>query len=160
LKVMSEAGTHRYWFGAPPREWLAVLFLPAGGAVTVAWLVHGILQSDPPRAGLWLALALGFGGGCVGGLAYTVRLALEHRLFLRDAAAIGRNRSRITTVGIPLGVLLAVLAAVLTGRLQVAFLAALVGAGLGIEPGAVANFLRLRREEWLPARRRERALER
>jgi hypothetical protein len=151
---VSAGDDRRYWFGAPPREWLAVLFLPVAGGVIVAWLVHAVMQSDPPRTALWLALALGLAGGLVAGAAYTLRLALEHRLFLRDVTAIARNHSRITTVGIPLGITIALVVAVLSGALQVAFLAALVGAGLGLEPGAVANFLRLRREEWLPARRK------
>jgi hypothetical protein len=142
----------RYWLGAPPREWLGLLFFPVGGAVIVGWLVHAILRSDPPRTAQWLSLALGLACGLVTGGAYTLRLALEHRLFLRDAAAIARNRSRVATVGVPLGIAIA-LAALLSGALQVAFLAALVGVGLGLEPGVVPNFLRLRREEWLPASR-------
>jgi hypothetical protein len=151
---VSSAPRGRYWLGAPPREWLAVLFLPVAGGVIVAALAHEVVQSDPPRAELWLALALGLGGGFVTGLAYTLRLALERRLFLRDAARITRNRSRITRVGIPVGVVIALVAALLTGAIKVTFLAAMVGIGFGLEPGAVANFLRLRREEWLPARRR------
>jgi hypothetical protein len=153
-RATSAGADQRYWFGAPPREWLAVLFFPLAGAIVVAWLAHVVLESDAPRTAEWLALALGFAGGLVAGGAYTLRLALEHRPFLRDAAAIARNRSRVTTVGVPLGIAIALVVAVLTGALQVGFLAALVGAGLGLEPGAVANFLRLGREEWLLASRR------
>ena len=65
----------RYWLGAPPREWLAPLFLPVCSAVIVAWLVHTVLQADPPRTGRWLALALGLAGGFAASLAYTARLA-------------------------------------------------------------------------------------
>jgi hypothetical protein len=137
--LMSAAPEKRYWLGAPPREWLAVLFLPVAGGVIVAWLVHVVLRSDPPRTAQWLALSLGLGGGLVAGLAYTLRLALEHRLYLRGAAAIPRNRSRITTIGVPLGIMIALVVAVATGALQVAFLAALVGGGLGLEAGAVAT---------------------
>lgn len=150
---VSERPDLRPWFGAAPREWLAVLCFPVAGAIIVAWLVHVVLRSDSPRTEQWLALALGLACGFVAGFAYTLRLALEGRLFLRDAAAIARNRSRTTTVGVPLGIMIAVVGALLSGALEVAFLAALAGAGLGLEPGVAANFLRLRREEWLPARR-------
>jgi hypothetical protein len=142
---VSSGRRRRYWLGAPPREWLGVLFFPVAGGVILAALAHEILDSEPPRTDQWLALAVGLGGGLFAGLAYTLRLALEHRLFLSDATEITRNRSRIGTVGVPLGIVLAIVAALLTGAVKIAFLAAMVGAGLGLEPGAVANFLRLRR---------------
>lgn len=159
---MSSAPRRRLWFGAPPREWLGVLFLPVGAVVIVAELGYEILNADPPRRTLWLAFALGFGGGVVSGLAFVLRLAFEGRLFLRDEAAIASSRSRIRSIGVPLGVAIAVVAALVTGETRVAVLAAVAGAGLGLEPGAVANFRRLRREEWLlvpdsDERRRERA---
>ena len=122
--------------------------LPGRRRGLVSELGHEILQADPPRSTLWLAFALGFGGGLAGGLAFVLRLTFEGRLFLRDDAAISANRSRIGSIGVPLGVALAVVAALVTGETRVALLAAVAGAGLGLEPGVVANFLRLRREEW------------
>jgi hypothetical protein len=146
---MSGGPRQRFWFGAPPREWLAVLFLPVAAGVVIAELTHEILDADPPRTTLWLAFVLGLGGGLVAGLAYTFRLALGRRLFLRDTAGIARNRARIRSMGVPLGIAIAVIAALVTGATRIALLAAAAGASLGLEPGAVANFLRLRREEWL-----------
>ena len=139
------------WLGAPPREWLAVLFLPVAAGVVLAALVVEIARADPPRTPLWLAFGLGLGGGLTAGLAYTLRLARGRRLFIRDEAAVAANRARITTIGIPLGITLAFGVALVSGAAQIAVLAALMGAGLGLEPGLVANFLRLRREEWLPS---------
>jgi hypothetical protein len=138
------------WLGAPLREWLAVLFLPVAGGVVLAALVVEIVRADPPRTALWFAFAVGLGGGLTAGLAYTLRLALRRRLFIRDEAAVAANRARITTIGIPLGIAITLAAALVSGAAQIAVLAALTGAGLGLEPGLVANFLRLRREEWLP----------
>jgi hypothetical protein len=138
------------WLGAPLREWLAVLFLPVAGGVVLAALVVEIVRADPPRTALWFAFAFGLGGGLTAGLAYTLRLALRRRLFIRDEAAVVASRARITTIGIPLGIAITLGVALVSGAAQIAVLAALIGAGLGLEPGLVANFLRLRREEWLP----------
>ena len=104
---------------------------------------------------------LAFGAALVAGLlpplAYTVVLARENRLFLRDSAAIARSRDRIGRFGISAGWILGVVfvaAAVSFGGLsRVVFFCVLAGASLGFWPGLVANFLRLRREGWTIYRR-------
>ncbi|HYZ78357.1 MAG TPA: hypothetical protein VE596_13385 [Gaiellaceae bacterium] len=104
---------------------------------------------------------IAFGAGLVAGVPAPAhlhsRLARENRLFLRDSAAIARNRDRIGRFGIWLGWILGVVfvaAAVSFGGVsRIVFLCVLAGAGLGFWPGLVANFLRLRREGWSANRR-------
>ena len=98
----------------------------------------------------WLAFGAALVAGLLPPLAYTVVLARENRLFLRDSAAIARSRDRIGRLGISAGWILGVVfvAAALSfgGVSRIVFLCVLAGASLGFWPGLVANFLRLRRE--------------
>ena len=111
------------------------------GAVNARTAEHG-----------WLALAASTAAGAVPPLIYTGVLVREGRLFLRDPDEIAENRARIQRIGIPLGSLLAlfvvVASAVFGPGADVVIPAALGGAALGLSPGLVANFLRLRREGW------------
>jgi hypothetical protein len=100
----------------------------------------------------WRAFAAALVAGLLPPLAYTVVLARENRLFLRDSAAIARNRDRIGRLGISsgwiLGLALAAAALSFGGVSQVVFFCLLAGATIGCWPGLLANFLRLRREGW------------
>jgi hypothetical protein len=100
----------------------------------------------------WRAFAAALVAGLLPPLAYTVVLARENRLFLRDSTAIARNRDRIGRIGISsgwiLGLALAAAALAFGGVSQVVFFCLLAGATLGCWPGLLANFLRLRREGW------------
>jgi hypothetical protein len=132
----------------PRREWLAVLFPPAAASVLLA---AGALDAASTPHG-WLVFIAALAAGFVPTILYTLVLAREGRLFLRDSAAIERNRDRIIRVGIPIGWVLAgglVAASVLLdGFSSVVFATALAGAVLGLWPGILANFIRLRREVW------------
>jgi hypothetical protein len=107
---------------------------------------------DAHTQAAWVGLVLGALAGAVPMLAYTFRLAREGKLFLRDRAAIERNRTRIATVSVPLGWALAAVflffSVALGGPAHVALLALVGGAALGLSPGIAANFIRLRREHW------------
>ena len=106
----------------------------------------------------WLAFGAALVAGLLPPLAYTVVLAREDRLFRRDSAAIARSRDRIGRFGIwsgwILGVVFVATAVSFGGVSRVVFLCVLAGASLGIWPGLVANFLRLRREGWTAYRGR------
>jgi uncharacterized membrane protein len=130
-------------------EWLAVAFPLACAAILLtASLIAGVGGS----AGEWIAALCAFGAGLLSSGLYTLWLARRGRLFLRDEAAISANRSRIETVGIPLGWSLggaALVAAFILGdSVGIVLMSALAGVLLGLWPGLVANFLRLRREKW------------
>ena len=104
-----------------------------------------------------VAFAAALVAGLLPPIAYTVALARENRLFLRDSAAIARNRDRIGRFGIwsgwILGVVFVAAAVSFGGVSRVVFFCVLAGASLGFWPGLVANFLRLRREGWTSYRR-------
>jgi hypothetical protein len=132
----------------PPREWLAVV-LPPTFAVVV--LSAAAVDAGASAQG-WLAFGCAFVGGLVPPLVYTVVLAREDRLFLRGARQIRRNRARTTAAAIPVGwavgAALVIASALVGDVVRVTLFAALGGAMLGFWPGLLANFARLRREEW------------
>jgi len=129
----------------PSREWLAVLFPPAVAGILLA--AAAVEAASTPKG--WPAFASALVAGAAPPLVYTVVLAREGRLFLRGDA-VERSRTRIARVGIPLGWLLG--ATLLVASLAAAGLSAVVlyallgGVALGVWPGLLANFLRLRRE--------------
>jgi 4-amino-4-deoxy-L-arabinose transferase-like glycosyltransferase len=134
----------------PPREWLAVLLPILFGVVL---LLAGAASAADADA--WLAYVL---AACVGAalpLGYTVQLVRERRLFLRSDRDVARSRSRrsgaISVGWLVAGVAL-VAVATLGGSGRAAIYAAFGGASLGIFPGLFANFIRLWREKWAPAR--------
>jgi hypothetical protein len=122
----------------------------AGGAfppvVGVGLVTKAILSGHPGAA------VAGAVAGALPPLVYTLVLAREGRLFLRAESEIVRSRSQIRAVGIPLGWALAAVtllaATMLEGSASVILSAMLGGAALGFWPGLLANFLRLRREQW------------
>jgi hypothetical protein len=131
----------------PRREWLGVLFPPACAAVLLG---EGAFRAASASHG-WLVFGIAFVAGAAPPVIYTVVLLREGRLILRDADAIERNRAKLR-VGVPLGWLLgATLVVVLLaagGSAGVVFVTVLGGIALGLWPGLLANFLRLRREVW------------
>jgi hypothetical protein len=142
----------------PLREWLAVA-LPVFFGITL--LAAGAVSAADADA--WLVYALAAAIGLALPLVYTLRLAREHRLFLRSDAAVARSHRRVgtlTLVGWLLGA--AVLAVLVSagGSGTTAVYAALGGASIGLWPGLLANFIRLWREEWAPAALRKEARER
>ena len=106
----------------------------------------------------WHPFAAALVAGLLPPLAYTVVLARENRLFLRDSTAIAQNRDRIGRLGISSGWILGLVfvAAALSfgGVSRVVFFCVPAGACLGFWPGLLANFLRLRREGWTSYRGR------
>ena len=121
--------------GAPLQEW---------GAPAFVLVCSGVLLG---RAATQLSLTtfvLGSAGGALLPLALTVKLWREGRLFLRSAADVERNRERIDRVSIPLGWILGFGLIAFAGTASVYAVAG--GAVLGLFPGILANFLRLRRE--------------
>jgi membrane associated rhomboid family serine protease len=124
-----------------------VLLPLVGGAGILA-----AAASDAETTRDWIALAAAASAGAAAILGYTLALARRNRLFLREPEAIERSRSTIKRLAIPLGWVggLAFIAVGLAvgGSIHVAMLGLLGGLALGIFPGAFANFLRLRREEW------------
>jgi len=132
----------------PPREWLAVVLPPAFALIVLS--AAGVDAASTAHG--WLAFGCAVAGGVVPPLVYTVVLAKEGRLFLRDAEEIRRSRARIMAVAIPAGWALGaapmVLAVLFEGPSKVTLLAVLGGAILGFWPGLLAKFMRLRREEW------------
>ena len=114
-------------------------------------MVVGAVNARTAEHG-WVAFAAAVAAGAVPPLIYSGVLLRERRLFLRDPDEIAENRARIQRIGIPLGSLLAafvvVASAVFGPGADVVIPAALGGAALGLSPGLVANFLRLRREGW------------
>ena len=131
----------------PRREWVAVVFPPAAAAVLLA---EGALRAASEPNG-WLAFGVAFIAGAVPPVVYTVVLLHEGRLFFRDADAVERNRAK-TRVGVSLGWVLGaarVLALLASGASTgVVLVTALGGLALGLWPGLLANFLRLRRDVW------------
>ena len=99
-------------------------------------------------ASAWLPFSVSASAGFAVGLAYTVWLHREGRLFLRDADPIARSRTRIEGWSVPLGYIVAgvliVLVTVGTTRLRAVAVALLGGLLLGLWPGLFANYLRLR----------------
>jgi hypothetical protein len=94
---------------------------------------------------------IAFAAGIIPPAFATVVLARRGGLFLRNERAINRSRESIARFGIPAGWLLgaALIAGFAIGGLAlVVVLAAGGGALLGFWPGLLANYLRLRREEW------------
>ncbi len=81
----------------PPREWLAVVLPPAFALIVVS--AAGVDAASTAHG--WLAFGCAVAGGVVPPLVYTVVLAKEGRLFLRDAEEIRRSRARIMAVAIP-----------------------------------------------------------
>jgi hypothetical protein len=142
----------------PPREWLAVVLPLLFGAILLG--AGGAAAADGDA---WVAYVLAAGIGAAVPLLYTLRLARGHRLFLRSDADVARSRRRITAF-MPLGWLLGaaglVLLAAVGGSERTVFYAGLGGAALGIWPGLFANFVRLRREEWVPSAAAHRSRER
>ena len=131
----------------PSREWLAVIFPPAAGAVL---LVAGALDAASRPHG-WLAFGAALAAGAVPPVLCTIMLARKGRLYLRESDAVERSRDRIRRVSIPIGWLLAGLVPVFLlvgGLFRVAVVVAFGGAVLGLWPGLLANFMRLRREVW------------
>jgi hypothetical protein len=132
----------------PRRDWLAVL-LPPGAAVILVTVAA--VEAASTHYG-WLAFGTALLAGLVVPLAYTLLLAREGRLFLREPRSIGRSRYRIARHGVPIGWVFAGLllpfALAFGGIVMIVILAALGGAALGFWPGLLANFLRLRREVW------------
>jgi hypothetical protein len=131
----------------PRREWLAVLFPPAAAAVLLS---EGAFRAASADHG-WLVFGIALIAGVAPPAVYTVVLLREGRLFLRDADDVERNRVRLR-VGVPLGWLLgATLVVVLLatgGSAGIVFVTVLGGLALGLWPGLLANFVRLRREVW------------
>lgn len=133
-------------FGAPRREWLAVAVLPVGG------LLLAFMGSRAAHGTEGWVVYLGTTIGCFAcAVGYQVYLALRGRLFPRDAVAIEKNRAAIAQVQafaplFAVGGLVAI--GVVTGSTAAVLYGAPGGAVLGFWPGLVANFLRLRWEEW------------
>lgn len=130
----------------PPREWLGVSLPPLLGVIL---LIAGAASAAGANA--WLAFALAATIGVVLPLIYTLQLAREHRLFLRSDVAVARNRSRIaalTPIGWVLGAAALTVLVTVSGSSQAVLYGALGGVSIGLWPGLLANFIRLRREEW------------
>jgi hypothetical protein len=129
----------------PRREWLAVL-LPVLFPIV---LVVSVAGEASDRHDGWIVV-----GGCVLGAAlvpfvFTVVLAREGRLFLRDRREIEQNRRRLEwakPVGWVVGLGLLVAASLLGGFSRLVVVCAVAGLMLGFWPGLLANFVRLRRE--------------
>jgi hypothetical protein len=135
---------------APSREWLAVLLPVLFGVIL---LVAGAASAADADA--WLVYALSASLGAALPLAYTLQLARERRLFLRSERDITHSRSRrpaAVSVGWAIAGVALVAVVTLGGSGRTAIYAAFGGASLGIFPGLLANFIRLWREEWAPAR--------
>jgi hypothetical protein len=121
-----------------PPTFAAVVLSAA--AVDAGSTVHG-----------WLAFGCAFVGGLVPPLVYTVVLAREDRLFLRGQRQIRRSRTQATAAipaGWAIGAALVIASALVGDVVRVTLFAALGGAMLGFWPGLLANFVRLRGEEW------------
>jgi hypothetical protein len=129
----------------PPREWLAVALPLVFG---VSLLAAGAVSAADADA--WLVYALAATIGLALPLVYTLRLAREHRVFLRSDEAVARSHRRIGTL-VPVGWLLGAAALVVLasagGSGTTVVYAALGGASVGLWPGLLANFIRLWREE-------------
>ena len=99
----------------------------------------------------WTAYAVATAGGSLCATIYTLYLGRRGRLFLRDGAAIAKNRAAIARVRSFWPVLAggAVLVlGVATGSLAAVLFGVSGGALLGFWPGLVADFQRLRQEKW------------
>jgi len=133
--------------GAPRREWLAVVVPPVLG---VALVLIGSGSTSGVEG--WIAYSVAAVGGLTFAVVYTLYVARRGRLFLRDAAAIEKNRAAIARAR-SLGTLLAagglVAVGLATGSVAAVLFGVSGGALLGFWPGLVANFLRLRREKWV-----------
>jgi hypothetical protein len=132
----------------PVRDTLVVVLVPV-----LALFIVGIaaVEASATTHG-WPVFVIALATGIVPPAVASVLLARQGCLFLRNQAAIERSRDSISRFGIPAGWLLggALLAGFTFGGLfLVAGGAAAGGALLGFWPGLLANFLRLRREEWI-----------
>ena len=123
--------------GAPLKEWGALAFVLACAGVLLA---RAATSASPTT------VAVGAAGGTLLPLAYTLKLRREGRLYLGSDADIERQRERIDRVSVPIGWLLG-LGLVASAGVE-GVLAAVGGIALGFFPGLLANFLRLRREQW------------
>jgi hypothetical protein len=124
-----------------------VLFPPATAAILLA---DGARKAATTPHG-WLVFGTALVAGATPPLVYTAALAREGRLFVRDGDA-RRSRTKVTRVAIPagwlLGVGLVVASSALGGASALVLETTLGGIALGFWPGLLANFLRLRRDEW------------
>lgn len=134
----------------PPREWLG-LTLPLAFAGVLLALAATEAGSAP---GGWFVLVIAVAVGLTAPLVYTLVLARRNLLFLRDPAAVARNRERIARFGVPAGWALAVTlfaVGLAFDEVRAILFAGLAGFLLGFWPGLLANFMRLRRENWAPS---------
>ena len=129
--------------GAPLKEWGTVAFVLVGAAVLIG---SAAFACDTARE--WLAFGTAVVGAALIPLVYTLKLHHEGRLYLRNEAEIEANRSRIQRVSIPLGWTLAAVLLLISFVFSTAVYAVMGGLLLGLFPGILANFLRLRREVW------------
>jgi hypothetical protein len=138
----------------PRREWLAVV-LPLLFPLIVLASVAGAARSRPHGV---LVLGCCVAAGSAVSLVCTVVLLREGRLFLSSGREIAESKRRIArnqSFGWVLGVTLVAGTAILGGFPRAVLLSAFAGLTLGLWPGLLANFIRLRREgHWTKPHRR------
>ena len=142
------------WLGTPRKEYLAIVLPPVFGGTVLGVAVVGALGEGGAAIAVVIAAAV---VAVANVILWSIRLARKHRLFLRNRRGIERSSSRIARIGIPLGWLLGAGLLFLGGYPLLVAYAFAGGFLLAFWPFLVANFLRLRREEWLPDRRVSRA---
>ncbi len=131
--------------GAPPREWLAVFFLPVVGAILI---LQGQSEARSSEDG-WLAFGTALLVGVLVAIVPIVALARQGLLFIRDPETKERNRAAVGRLVKRFGWLVPgflVVAFFVFDGLAVVLPTMLGGFALGYAPGVVVNFLRLRRE--------------
>ncbi len=126
------------------------------GLVATLLLAFGLLAIAANEAGStahgWVVFVVASTASILVALTYTAILIRQKRFVLRDKDAIEQNRKRIAGVGVPVGY--AILAAIffvgwIIGDLGGVLIPSILGGMvLGLWPGMLANFLRLRREKW------------
>jgi hypothetical protein len=126
-------------------DWAAVVYVLllslAGLTLAAHWASVGAA---------WLPFGVAVFVGVVAAVLYTVRLSLSGRLFLTERSETRRARQRIESVAIPLGYAVGAAALGIARFASNPVRAAVVGfacAGLlGLWPGLLANWVRLRRQ--------------
>jgi hypothetical protein len=128
----------------PAREWLAVVLPGVFGGVLLGAGAFAAADAD-----VWMPYVVAAVVTSAAGIAYTLKLASGDRLFLRSDRAIAKQRSRtpwLMLFGWAIGAAAVIASGVVGESVRSAIYAALGGAVIGLWPGLVANFVRLRRE--------------